>query len=102
MTATEAWLDAATADAPAALRRRVTEHVAAASRVEQATSDLLAGSAFRALDAALRQPADRTAALDLLSADALITLALLAQSESDPGRLETFADDLLRRPATPA
>jgi hypothetical protein len=48
-----------------------------------------------ALDAAAQQPEGRGAALDLLAADALITLALLAQAESDPSRLHEFATRIL-------
>lgn len=99
MTPTADWLAAATAGAPATLHARVMEHVVAGDESGGSVADVLAASSFRALHAALRQPADRTAALDLLSADALITLALLAQSESEPAGLETFADGLLRRPA---
>jgi hypothetical protein len=40
-------------------------------------------------------PGDRSVALDLLAADALITLALLAQAEADPGDLGPFAEQLL-------
>jgi len=40
-------------------------------------------------------PGDRAIALDLLAADALITLALLAQTEAEPERLGAFAEGLL-------
>jgi hypothetical protein len=43
-----------------------------------------------------RHPGDRSAALDLLAADALITLALLAQAERDPASLHQFASSLVR------
>jgi hypothetical protein len=55
----------------------------------------LAAAATAALDAVARQPEGRAAALDLLAADALITLALLAQAESDPSRLHEFAGRIL-------
>jgi hypothetical protein len=55
----------------------------------------LASAATVALDAVARQPEGRAAALDLLAADALITLALLAQAESDPSRLHEFATRIL-------
>jgi hypothetical protein len=35
-------------------------------------------------------------ALDLLAADALVTLALLAQAQHDPGGLREFATAVLR------
>ncbi|HYC33936.1 MAG TPA: hypothetical protein VEB59_16720 [Gemmatimonadales bacterium] len=44
----------------------------------------------------LAHPGDRSAALDLLAADALITLALLAQADRDPARLAEFAAGLIR------
>jgi hypothetical protein len=56
---------------------------------------MLAAAATAALDAATGQPEGRAAALDLLAADALITLALLAQAESDPSRLHEFATRIL-------
>jgi hypothetical protein len=40
-------------------------------------------------------PGDREIALDLLAADALITLALLAQAEIVPGSLARFAEGVL-------
>jgi hypothetical protein len=58
-------------------------------------ADSLATAATRALLEVLRQPAGRAAALDLLAADALITLALLAQAQADPARLGQFATALL-------
>jgi hypothetical protein len=44
----------------------------------------------------LAQPGDRSAALDLLAGDALVTLALLAQAEAAPDALGAFARTLLR------
>ena len=38
---------------------------------------------------------ERSAALDLLTADALLTLALLAQAETAPAELERFAAALV-------
>jgi hypothetical protein len=44
----------------------------------------------------LAHPGDRSVALDLLAADALITLALLAQAQTAPEQLEEFAISVLR------
>ena len=55
----------------------------------------LAAAAHRALAAVAEQPGDRSAALDLLAADALITLALLKQAQDDAGGLHDFATRLL-------
>jgi hypothetical protein len=38
---------------------------------------------------------DRSVALDLLAADALVTLALLAQAQASPERLGEFAASVL-------
>jgi hypothetical protein len=55
-----------------------------------------------ALEAAIHQGADRTVALDLLAADALVTLALLAQAESTPADLGAFAGQLRAQAAARA
>lgn len=56
----------------------------------------LAESGRRALDQVLARGGDRSVALDLLAADALVTLALLAQAQQAPERLGAFAAALLR------
>jgi hypothetical protein len=88
------WLDRHTAHAPSALRARVRSYAAGSSSV------LLPAQLSRAADAALNRvlahPGDRSVALDLLAADALITLALLAQAQTAPDRLEEFAISVLR------
>jgi hypothetical protein len=63
---------------------------------------VLAAAASRALDSVVTHPGDRSIALDLLAADALITLALLAQAEDGPAELDEFATSLLKvsRPGT--
>jgi len=43
----------------------------------------------------LVRPGDRSVALDLLAADALVTLALKAQAAHDPASLDRFAGELL-------
>jgi hypothetical protein len=57
---------------------------------------VLATASRRALARVLRLPGDRSVALDLLAADALITLALLLESQRRPERLAEFAAGLLR------
>lgn len=56
----------------------------------------LAACGRHALDRVLARTGDRSVALDLLAADALVTLALLAQAQHAPERLEAFAAALLR------
>jgi hypothetical protein len=89
------WLDRHTSRAPAALRTRVLEY-ARAAQSEAAISQTLASAARSALRKVLAHPGDRAIALDLLAADALITLALLAQAEIEPDQLEQFATALLQ------
>ena len=88
------WLDQRTSQAPSALRARVTEYARAASGDSLSASLAAAGQA--ALNRVLSHSGDRSAALDLLAADALITLALRAQAEEAPERLEEFAAAVLR------
>ena len=95
---TSVWLDARTAGAPPTLAARAQEYL---QRVPPGGSDAsrLAEAAHLALAAVLEQGRERSAALDLLAADSLLTLALLAQAESAPAGLEAFATDLVRTPA---
>jgi len=88
------WLDRHTSRAPAALRDRVGEYALAAAGSSPVTA--LAAAAQAALGRVLSHSGDRSAALDLLAADALITLALQAQAEEAPDRLEDFATSVLR------
>ncbi len=60
-------------------------------------AESLAAAGRRALAGVVASPAaDRSVALDLLAADALITLALLAEAERRPDRLGEFAAGLVR------
>jgi hypothetical protein len=88
------WLDRHTSQAPTVLRDRIRDYAlqAAGDSIPQA----LAQASQMALDQVLSHSGDRSAALDLLAADALITLALLAQAETHPERLEQFATSVLQ------
>jgi hypothetical protein len=88
------WLTRHTSQAPTALRGRVVEYALAASGSTCVSA--LAAAAQSALARVLSHPGDRSAALDLLAADALITLALQAQAEDAPERLEEFATSVLQ------
>ena len=88
------WLDVRTSQAPPALRSRVRHYAELAE--EPPLPDALASAAHSALGRVLSHPGDRSVALDLLAADALITLALLAQAEAAPDRLEDFAISVLQ------
>ena len=87
------WLDQRTSQGPAALRLRVHEYARGANGATLPES--LAVAAQAALAHVLTHPGDRSVALDLLAADALITLALLAQAETAPEDLEHFAASVL-------
>jgi hypothetical protein len=92
------WLDRHTNRAPEPLRERVQRHLSgpATAASAETTPGALAAAGRRALEQVLVHPGDRTVALDLLAADALVTLALLAQAQRDPGRLADFAAGILR------
>jgi hypothetical protein len=93
-TPVDRWLTERTAQGPAALRARVLEHAAAVGE-GASPADTIALAAERVLAIVEEHPGDRGIALDLLAADALITLALLAQAEAAPERLSAFAEGLL-------
>ncbi|MGE0354719.1 MAG: hypothetical protein AB7I33_08025 [Gemmatimonadales bacterium] len=90
------WLSAHCAHAPLRLRARVEEYAGRAG--EGAVAERLAEAAGLALNEVLNHPdGGRPVALDLLAADALITLALLARAEETPAGLEGFAARLFQR-----
>jgi hypothetical protein len=89
------WFDRHAERAPAPLRERARAHLAAVGRPLDPPA-ALAEAGRAALDGVVAQPGDRSAALDLLAADALVTLALLAQAEAAPERLGAFAGEILR------
>ncbi len=89
------WLERHTAHAPPVLRDRVLHYAGAPTAGDLAVH--LAEAGVRALASVEKQPGDRSAALDLLAADALVTLALLAQAQADASKLHAFAGTMLRR-----
>lgn len=94
---TDRWLEARTSRAPAVLRARVLELVRAVPGPAGGDAGRgLADAAEAALADVAPRCTDRGAALDLLAADALITLALLARAERDPASLGAFATELVR------
>ncbi len=92
---TGAWLEARLEDGPEVLSRRTREFIAAEPKGDDLSSRL-ARAARRALARAVAHPADRDSALDLLAADALVTLALAARVESEPEGLAAFAAAIRR------
>jgi hypothetical protein len=94
MRVPDEWLERHTRRAPAVLRDRVAEFARSATGATPASA--LAAAGHAALNRVLAHPGDRSAALDLLAADALITLALLAQAQAAAEQLEEFATTVLR------
>lgn len=94
----DAWFGARTTGAPEALRRRAEQFFREAGASDVVTR--LADAGRAALAAATRDGAGRAAALDLLAADALITLALLATAERDPAALGRAAAQLRKHAGT--
>lgn len=92
MSRDAAWFAAHVAGAPATLTDRAAAFLAAEG--EGTLADRLAAAGSRALAAAEARGSSRTAALDLLAADALITLALLEVAARAPGRLASEASRL--------
>jgi hypothetical protein len=107
----ERWLAEQCAGAPGPLGERAARYLVRARRREgekarrregekargrEQLSAQLARAARNALQTVLAQPGkgERAVALDLLTADALVTLALKAKAEEDPGGLAGFAADL--------
>jgi hypothetical protein len=88
MTGSWSWLQRHAAGAPAPLRERALAYLREEGRP---LPEEVAAAGLRALRATLDLGPDRRAALDLLAADALVTLALLAKAESDPAGLGTLA-----------
>ena len=89
-----AWAEAHTKDAPQFLRARVVALASMRSLPPGTIPERLAYAGRRALENVCTHPGDRTVALDLLAADALITMALQAQGELDPANLADFAERL--------
>lgn len=90
----ESWLESRLLESPAVLAGRTREFLAAAP--PGTLPERLAHASRLALTRAVEGSPDRGAALDLLAADALVTLALAAQVEAEPAGLAEFASRLRR------
>ena len=93
--AASSWIQRRSEGAPDLLRERALAYAGEGD----AAAESLGAAGLRALHATLNLGPDRRAALDLLAADALVTLALLARAEADPAGLADLARSL-RRDAT--
>jgi len=87
-----AWFLAKSGGSPIALRDRAGWYVETVEGTGGVAATL-AAAGLEALRRTVQSSGDRSAALDLLAADALVTLALLAQAETDPAGLAAFAHD---------
>lgn len=90
------WLGRWTDGAPAALRTRLMD-VLARQPDRAPPPERLARAAGEALEASIAA-AGRTGALDLLVADALVTLALLYEAHVRPADLAALARTIRLRP----
>ena len=77
------------------MRERVAQLAQRHTSNDLPLADQLAAAAAGALEEVVAHPGDRSVALELLSADALITLALLSRAEENPEGLAGFADRLV-------
>jgi hypothetical protein len=85
-----AWFEQESAGAPPVLRRRAALYLSRRPGTGDPAQEL-AAAAEDALRTSLAHSTGREAALDLLAADALVTLALKARAALDPGGLKDFA-----------
>lgn len=95
------WLGGRIGRAPAPLRERIIDYARAGLEGPDPPG-ALAEAGLAALRVVTAHRGDRSAALDLLAADALITLALLAQAETAPAQLGEFALQRLTTAVHPA
>ena len=86
------WVAGRIQGAPRALLKRVEHWLASSGTTEPAERCAVAGRA--ALAHSLAGSSDRSSAGDVLAADALVTLALLAVADRQPARLAEFAREL--------
>ena len=86
------WLAPRIEGAPAMLRDRIQAALTASAG--DSVHEQLADGAAICLRVALQRPAHRASAMDLLSADALLTHACAAAAEAGPDVLEKFTATL--------
>jgi hypothetical protein len=98
LTVGQRWFEEQSAGAPATLRECSAGYLVGR---EPERAEQLAEAAQDALNAVLARPGDRSVALDLLAADALLTLALKARAREAPAELARFAATLRARRGSP-
>ncbi|MEO7713230.1 MAG: hypothetical protein ABIV10_09965 [Gemmatimonadaceae bacterium] len=92
------WLDGRTPAGPAVLRARIDDALGTAADGESATatSACLAAAQRLVEELMLRDCASRESALDLLAADALVTYAFEAASESPTHLVQRATEAMIR------
>ena len=93
MTSAFAWLQTSITDAPDQLRVRMLRALADADE-NRSVAQQLADAAMSCLSASLENTADRSCAIDLLAADALLTHACQAAAEDGADSLVAFTESL--------
>lgn len=99
MTSPGGWFAGESVHAPEALRARAAGYLGRVQAQER-IPEALAEAASVALRETLAHEGDRSIALDLLAADALVTLALKAKAQAAPAGLAAFAAELREAGAT--
>jgi hypothetical protein len=89
-----AWLDCHIAAAPPVLRERVSA-LTGALRSRQDVAAALAEAGRETVERVIVSQGGREEALNLLAADGLVTLSLLAEAEADPAGLARWSAALL-------
>jgi hypothetical protein len=85
-----AWLNRRQPPPPYDLERRLARAVERTNSSAEGTPDLLADAALESLASAAHAGSDRTAANDLLTADALLTYAIEAATEEGVSSLNSL------------
>lgn len=96
----ESWLADRLDEGPVELAARARD-ILRMVRGDRPLPERLGQASRVALDRAMEGGRDRRAALDLLAADTLVTLALAAQVDLDPAGLAEFARRLRRASEAP-
>ena len=93
MTDPARWLDERDPPAPAPVRQAMEEQLAGTDPADPLPRRLAHG-AVRALKGVVSRPSDRSTAMTLLAADALLTYACEAAVEAGPDALEGITAEL--------
>ena len=93
MSSAVAWLETHIAEAPAQLRERMQRALANADETKPVAQQL-SDAAMSCLSASLSNTGERSCAIDLLAADALLTHACQAAAEEGAESLVTLTESM--------